>query len=1281
MWGAGDDPPCDDTGMCGYGINEQSVGVTLSDTPAGYAPPIGPSAEVTLSYDQRLVSQSSSFGYFNVSQKWTLNWLSYIQDDPGNIGVPGATANFYERSGIVYPETGYDSSTRDFAPEQDDASVLSLEKTSPVTYQRFLNDGTVETYAESDGSAVYPRNVFLTKITDPQGNTLSLHYAKVSGQVRLSYLEDATGRETKFGYGSPISPLLVTAVTDPFGRSASLKYDSSSRLISITDVIGLTSSFTYDASSLIDKLTTPYGSTSFTYGTYGDSVGATDQRFLNIIDPLGYGEREETFEPAPVPSSEPDAPQGMPSPLFNSYLNYRDSFHWDKHQYAAGHCAPSGGCEYADARITHFVHDAEDISSTRRSTIESTKEPLENRVWYNYPGQTSGLGAGASGTYSQPSAIARVLDNGQTQLNQFAYDTAGNPTEFVDPVGRTTTLTYAANQIDVISVAQTDASGQQTIATFTYNGRHRPLTYTDAAGKTTTYTYNAAGQLVSATNPLGQKTSYAYDATGDLTEITNADGKTSASFTYDSFDRIASYTDAGGWTAGYEYDAADRLTEATYPDGTTDQYTYSRLDLVSYKDRQGHVWHYAYDKDRRLSSVTDPLGHKTAYTYYEDDSLKSVTDPDGHTTSWDIDVESRPTAKIYADGTAATYTYELTTSRLKAVTDALGQSKNYSYALDDQLAGISYRNALHPTPTVSFTYDPYFARLTAMTDGTGATTYSYAPVGSPGALSLRKESGPLPNGAIAYAYDALGRVVSRTVGGATPESFKYDVLSRLTGHTDALGKFALTYLGQTAQVTRRALSGGAVATAWSYRSNTDDRRLAGIANEHAGERQFSYTTTPEDLITKIVENKSGSLLQSWSLAYDKAYRLLSAASTTGAKYGYTPDPAGNITMLSAPSGSTTLTYNNVNELTNSGFVYDADGELVSDGARSYSWDAENRLVGISYTAHQGQKTSFSYDGLGRRVAITETPVSGAPTTTRYIWCGTQICQSRTGSGAVNRLYYDEGEVIPAATAANDTLFYYGPDQLGSVRDAYVASSLVSMVQAYDYDAYGNPTTTPASGPFTDFRYAGMFYHAASGLYLTETRAYDPRTGRWLSRDPEEEGDGVNLYEFLSDDPVTDIDPAEPWGSANAVEGAPDFGHGLDTAFEPMMAVWGGAGAARDLIEGSLTDEGVDLLKRRSHKEAVDHFLRKDREDFLRADREDLLRRDRTIERSKKDFDKKVHDHDRLKLAHHEKKKDRDRPPHHPKLHVYYRLGYKPPKHVRIIIHWPCFDEWKTTDFD
>jgi len=49
--------------------------------------------------------------------------------------------------------------------------------------------------------------------------------------------------------------------------------------------------------------------------------------------------------------------------------------------------------------------------------------------------------------------------------------------------------------------------------------------------------------------------------------------------------------------------------------------------------------------------------------------------------------------------------------------------KTSRYARDDRLTGVTYTNAANPTPNVSFTWDPYFPRLTAMTDGTGTRQY------------------------------------------------------------------------------------------------------------------------------------------------------------------------------------------------------------------------------------------------------------------------------------------------------------------------------------------------------------------------------------------------------------------------------------------------------------------------------------------------------------------------------------------------------------------------------
>jgi YD repeat-containing protein len=651
--------------LCGYDIKESAVDVTLSDVPVGYVPPIGPPAKVRITYNQREDSQPANFGFFNVSPKWTLNWLTYVTDDPVN---PGASVSRYLPGGGAYYYNGYSAGTGRFAAQADDGSVLVLASQSPVTYRRQLRDGGVEIYTRSDGSAAYPRRIFLSQVIDPQGNALALTY---DAQLRLTSLTDATGRQTTFIYDLSTQPLLVTRIADPFGRTATLTYDTSGRLSSITDILGLTSRFAYDANSLVNAMTTPYGTTSFAYTAPG---AAGPPRFVQVTDPLGYHEREEWVEPASIPDSDPAAtvPQGMPLPLTNQYLKYRDSFYWDRNAYVLAGCTPTGGCDYTKGRDRHFHHVPN--TSIKSTSLESVKYPLENRIWYAYPGQTISI---YGGTYNQPTAAGRVLDDGTTQLTQLSYDTTGyfNLTQIVDPVGRVTAFSYA-DQVDLAAISQATAYGvRTTIAQLTYNTHHRPVLATDAAGQTTSYGYNAAGQLTSLTDPLGHTTSSQYNASGDLTSITNANGVTAATFTYDAFDRIATYTDSEGWTVAYGYDAADRLTKVTYPDGTAETYTYDKLDLASYQDRLGRTWRYAHDAGRRLTAVTDPTGRQTLFAYNPIGEVTARTDPNGNVTAWAYDLEGRLTGKTYADSSAVAYAYESTTSRLKSATDALGQVK------------------------------------------------------------------------------------------------------------------------------------------------------------------------------------------------------------------------------------------------------------------------------------------------------------------------------------------------------------------------------------------------------------------------------------------------------------------------------------------------------------------------------------------------------------------------------------------------------------------------------
>src|ERR1035441_8122660 len=148
--------PDSSAGMCGYAITQLTASLNLNDIPVGYTPPKGPSAKVSITYNQREDSQPATFGWFNVSPKWTLNWLSYIQDDPRSAG---SNVTRYASGGGSVQYAGYRATTKTFTPETRNASVLTLVSAAPIVYQRQFADGSQEIYSESNGATTYPRRV------------------------------------------------------------------------------------------------------------------------------------------------------------------------------------------------------------------------------------------------------------------------------------------------------------------------------------------------------------------------------------------------------------------------------------------------------------------------------------------------------------------------------------------------------------------------------------------------------------------------------------------------------------------------------------------------------------------------------------------------------------------------------------------------------------------------------------------------------------------------------------------------------------------------------------------------------------------------------------------------------------------------------------------------------------------------------------------------------------------------------------------------------------------
>jgi RHS repeat-associated protein len=934
--------PCEPCiGMAAYTFMAMLVSLRISDSPVGYAPPRGPGVQFTATYNQRESFQPSIFTYSNLGPMWTFHWMSYIEDDPSN---PGGTVTVYARGGGR--ETFMATGSLDYAPHFTSHATLHAQMAPSVRYERRLPNGSVEVFARADGAASFPRRIFMTEWRDPQGNAVTFTY---DTSLRLVAATDAIGQVTTVHY-EHADPLKITKVTDPFGRFARFEYNSAGRLSRITDVIGLVSEFTYGAGDFIDSMTTPYGTTRFTTGgSTGGGGTSAFTRWLQATDPLGGTERITYENLSPVfPVTEVPAlvPQGF-DPNWNQHVNRSVTSYWDKRAMALH----PGDYTKAYSIAWNWIP----VTKINSGNVKWEKAPLENRVWYAYPGQPAGYW---TGTGSQPVRVGRVLDDGSSQTYQYEYNAKGKVTKATNPLGRETVYVYGTGStpdpdpangtgIDLLQVKQkTGPTTFDLVSNATYNARHRVLTSTDAAGQSTTYTYLADGRLQTVVTPLrngpggpltlAERTTtssyYADNAptgAGRLQTVTGPStpqGSPVTSYTYDVYGRIQTATDPDNYALTFAYDTLDRPTRTAYPDGTYEETAYNRLDAEKTRDRRGRWSHTFHDALRRLVSTRDPLGRTTTQQWCTCGSLDKLIDANGNATTWERDLQGRTTREVRADTQAWEYTYENTTSRLKERKDPKLQVTGYEYFLDDNLKQVTYSGAVVPTPNVSFTYDPNHSRVATMTDGTGTTNYGYHAIGVPPALGagrLAAVDGPLANDTVSYAYDELGDVASRGLSGFT-STFVRDSLGRLVTQGSPMGNFTSTYDGRTSRPLSLSYPNGQ-ATQYTYFPTSGDHRLQEIKHLAPGSSILSkhnYTYDANSNVRTWRQQAGAGAAKLYELGYDAADQLASATLETTdptpvilKRYGYAYESVGNRTSEQVDHAVFSATHNNRNQVT------------------------------------------------------------------------------------------------------------------------------------------------------------------------------------------------------------------------------------------------------------------------------------------------------------------------------------------------------------------------------
>lgn len=936
-------------------------------------------------------------------------------------------------------------------------------------------------------------------------------------------------------------------------------YDADGRVVTVANALGQTTRDEYNSLGQRMKISRPFSATQtsdtlLVYNEFGriareiDPLGVITQyeydnmdRQRKITEAVGTGvqrSRERFYD------LNGNLTQTTYSDVTNVFTTFYDYDPLNRK------IATRGAREYAK----QWEYDANDNliaeANGRGYRTQHTYDQYNRRT-----NTVDGVGHGGSG---EP---AGGLDYDLAGKERTSIDGNGNHRHYAhDPLGRRVAESIPVSSVDslpdwpgwrtntnaVLSLTAYNPWGQVTATTNVigattkteYDALGRRAAFTDSAGLRLTYSYQEDDQVTAiqfppVTNPAAgsQLTAirYGYSPFASFLRISATDrANLTTHFEYDKrFMKACEFSSSGGAMLS-SYDPLRRLAATTNTAGEVLQVFYDIFDqprIIVHPDHQPpnapRIEYQDYDEFGNLTNHHGAGTYSTTSEYDTSGNRVALTDCNGNMTRWDYDGRNRIVAKIYADGTRLEYRYD-PVGNLVFRRDGNLHVTTYNYDAANLLSRIDYTGGA----ATALRRDA-LGRRVQMVDASGTNAWVWD------SANRIINSAQLNVGyGVTNAFDVEGHRLSRAVVRLT------DTTTWTTTYTyDAAGRLSSLIDDSLANIP------------FQYHWSTNGNWIDGIDYPNGARKECTYDSLGRPG-SWAVRSPSGQILDSLSYRYDSAGLPAELRRLDGSdlysyddqrqltqsirqalppatnflevlKYQY--DCFGNRIRIDEQGVIVTNQVNSLNQIVSlqgaaiASLRYDGNGNLLSDGNRTFEYDEENRLQRLTVG---GTEFRFVQDGMLRNVATTVT-APGQPVRREFcVYDGPLLVALVDDRGNNRRIcrgldselsFYEGGGVGGVlAVSADGSARFTICEPRGNVRSVLGPDG--DLLASYDYSPYGVARSSP--NPDDQFLFACQKLLPEAGLVRFLYRDYDPTFGRWLTRDPVGERGGLNLYNYV-----------------------------------------------------------------------------------------------------------------------------------------------------------------------